>query len=283
MPEYRILDGRKTAARIRQELSEQISALDFTPVLAVVLVGDDPASRVYVRNKEKAAAKVGIRTRNVRMSGDVSQDEVLEAVKRLAADPEVDGILVQLPLPSHMDEDAVLAAIPPEKDVDGFHPLNQGRVFLGDASGLVPCTPAGVMEILKRHDISIAGRHAVIIGRSRIVGRPLAALMLAAHATVTVCHSKTPDLAAHVRSADILVSASGVRGLVDPSWIRDGAVVVDVGIHRLKDGSLAGDLDFEPTARRASWITPVPGGVGPMTVTMLLVNTLRAAHMRRGV
>lgn len=278
----RILDGNAAAAAIREEIAAVTASLPQL-TLAVILAGDDPASAVYVRNKEKACAKAGIRSITHRLPADISEDELLARVAGLNADPEVDGILVQLPLPRHIRERRVLDAILPEKDVDGFHPVNQGRVLLGDARAIVPCTPAGVMELLRRNGISVAGRRAVVVGRSSIVGRPLAALLIAADATVTVCHTKTRDLAEQVRQAECLFVAAGRRHVVDPVWIPEGCVVVDVGIHRLEDGRIAGDLDFEPCAQRASAITPVPGGIGPMTIAMLLRNTLRAGAARRGL
>lgn len=278
----RILDGNAAAAAIREEIAAVTASLPQL-TLAVILAGDDPASAVYVRNKEKACAKAGIRSITHRLPADISEDELLARVAGLNADPEVDGILVQLPLPRHIRERQVLDAILPEKDVDGFHPVNQGRVLLGDARAIVPCTPAGVMELLRRNGVSVAGRRAVVVGRSSIVGRPLAALLIAADATVTVCHTKTRDLAEQVRQAECLFVAAGRRHVVDPAWIPEGCVVVDVGIHRLEDGRIAGDLDFEPCAQRASAITPVPGGIGPMTIAMLLRNTLRAGAARRGL
>ncbi len=278
----RILDGNAAATAIREEVAAVTATLPQL-TLAVILAGDDAASAVYVRNKEKACAKAGIRSVTHRIPGSVTEDELLARVADLNADPEVDGILVQLPLPRHIRERRVLDAILPEKDVDGFHPINQGRVLLGDPRAIVPCTPAGVMELLRRNDVSVAGKRAVVVGRSSIVGRPLAALLIAEDATVTVCHTKTRDLAAQVAQAECLFVAAGRRGVVNPEWIPQGCVVVDVGIHRLDDGRIAGDLDFEPCAQRASAITPVPGGIGPMTIAMLLRNTLRAGTARRGL
>jgi len=278
----RILDGNAAAAAIRAELAERTAALPGPLTLAVVLVGDDPASAVYVRNKEKACQKAGIRSVAHRLPADTPEADLRALVASLNADPEVDGILVQLPLPKHLPERAILDLIVPEKDVDGFHPVNQGRVLLGDRAALAPCTPAGVLELLRRNDVPVAGKRAVIVGRSSIVGRPLAALLIAADATVTVCHTKTRDLAAEVSRAEVLIVAAGRRGVVKPEWITPGAVVVDVGIHRLDDGTLAGDLDFAPCAERAAAITPVPGGIGPMTIALLLTNTVRAGVSRRG-
>ncbi len=278
----RILDGNAAAAAIRAELAARTAALPGPLTLAVVLVGDDPASAVYVRNKEKACQKAGIRSVAHRLPADTPEADLRALVASLNADPEVDGILVQLPLPRPLPERAILDLIVPEKDVDGFHPVNQGRVLLGDRAALAPCTPAGVLELLRRNDVAVAGLRAVIVGRSTIVGRPLAALLIAADATVTVCHTKTRDLAAEVSRAELLVVAAGRRDVVKPEWIAPGAVVVDVGIHRLDDGTLAGDLDFAPSAERAAAITPVPGGIGPMTIALLLTNTVRAGLARRG-
>lgn len=278
----RILDGNAAALAIREEIAMATANLpQFT--LSVILVGDDPASAVYVRNKEKACSKVGIRSVTHRLSADIPESELLALVEQLNANSEVDGILVQLPLPKHIHERRILDTILPEKDVDGFHPVNQGRVLLGDPRAIVPCTPAGVMELLRRHDVSVAGKRAVVVGRSSIVGRPLAALLIAADATVTVCHTKTRHLEEIVRQAECLFVAAGRRNVVDPAWIPEGCVVVDVGIHRLDDGRIVGDLDFEPCAQRASAITPVPGGIGPMTIAMLLRNTLRVGIARRGL
>ena len=278
----RLLDGNAAAAAIRAELAARTAALPGPLTLAVVLVGDDPASAVYVRNKEKACQKAGIRSVAHRLPADTPEADLRALVASLNADPEIDGILVQLPLPRPLPERAILDLIVPEKDVDGFHPVNQGRVLLGDRAALAPCTPAGVLELLRRNDVPVAGKRAVIVGRSSIVGRPLAALLIAADATVTVCHTKTRDLAAEVARAEVLIVAAGRRHVVQPGWIAPGAVVVDVGIHRLDDGTLAGDLDFAPCAERAGAITPVPGGIGPMTIALLLTNTVRAGLARRG-
>ena len=276
-----ILDGKLTAKNIRKELRETIKTLDFAPVLAVILVGNDPASQVYVRSKEKSAAKVGIETKDFRLPETTTFQEILDLIHKLNNDPEVDGILLQLPLPKGLDERKLLDEIAPEKDVDGFHPVNQGRLLLGDTSGLVPCTPAGVMEILKRYDVNPEGKKCVIIGRSNIVGKPMAALMIKANATVTVCHSRTRNLDKEVAAADILVVAAGKRNVIKSEWVKEGTVVVDVGIHRLEDGSLAGDVEFDELKDKASHITPVPGGIGPMTISLLLVNTLKASLLRR--
>ncbi|MBU1412711.1 bifunctional 5,10-methylenetetrahydrofolate dehydrogenase/5,10-methenyltetrahydrofolate cyclohydrolase [Myxococcota bacterium] len=277
-----ILDGTAAAAAIREELASRTANLPQLS-LAVVLVGEDPASAVYVRNKEKACKKAGIRSIAHRLPADTSKEDLLALVATLNANPEIDGILVQLPLPGHLPERGILDAIVPEKDVDGFHPVNQGRVLLGDREALAPCTPAGIMELLHRNGHDVSGRRAVVVGRSTIVGRPLAALLISASATVTICHTKTRDLAAEVARAEFLFVAAGRRDVVKPEWITPGCVVVDVGIHRLDDGTLTGDLDFAPCAERAAAITPVPGGIGPMTIAMLLSNTVRAGISRRGL
>ncbi|MDI6709220.1 MAG: bifunctional methylenetetrahydrofolate dehydrogenase/methenyltetrahydrofolate cyclohydrolase FolD [Bacillota bacterium] len=281
----RVLDGKATAAVIRAEVAGEVEVFaaerGFAPGLAVVVVGDDPASQTYVRNKENACREVGMRSRVHRLSAGVSMRELLDLLDELNEDDSVHGILVQLPLPEHLDSLVVTGAIRPEKDVDGFHPLNVGKLQAGEPC-LVPCTPHGIITLLERAGVPIAGRHAVVIGRSNIVGKPTAALLLQRHATVTVCHSRTPDLTALTRQADILVVAVGRPRLVTGAMVKEGAVVVDVGINRV-DGRLVGDVDWDSVVRRASAATPVPGGVGPMTVTMLLVNTLLAAKRQATV
>ncbi|ROR32707.1 bifunctional methylenetetrahydrofolate dehydrogenase/methenyltetrahydrofolate cyclohydrolase FolD [Inmirania thermothiophila] len=278
-----ILDGKGLSARLRARLRERIEALAAAghprPGLAVVLVGDDPASAIYVRNKRRACEEAGIRSVAHDLPSTTSEAELLALIDRLNADDEVDGILVQLPLPEHIDTERVIERIHPDKDVDGFHPYNIGRLALR-MPRLRPCTPRGVMRLLDSHGIDPAGREAVVIGQSRIVGRPMALELLAARATVTVCHSLTRDLEAHVRRAEVLVVAVGRPRFIPGGWVREGAVVVDVGINRLADGRLAGDVDFEGACERAGWITPVPGGVGPMTIVTLLENTLEAARLR---
>lgn len=245
----------------------------------MVLVGEDPASVVYTRNKEKAAGKVGIRGKLHKLPASVGEDELLELVSSLNASDETDGLLVQLPLPEQIDPDRVVDAISPEKDVDGFHPVNTGRLSIGRPA-LEPCTARGIMHLIGKAEISLQGRHAVVVGRSNIVGKPIAQLLLREHATVTVAHSRTQALDALCRQADVLVVAVGRLGLVRGDWIKPGAVVVDVGMNRTEDGKLAGDVDFEPAAERAAWITPVPGGVGPMTIAFLLDNTVLAGRRR---
>jgi methylenetetrahydrofolate dehydrogenase (NADP+) / methenyltetrahydrofolate cyclohydrolase len=278
----KILDGKALSALVRSEIKQQIdaglAAGKPRPGLATVLVGDDPASHVYVRNKRRACEEVGMTNFHLEMEAEVGQAALLAQIEQLNADPEVHGILVQLPLPKGFDydENAVLAAIDADKDADGFHPLNQGALLQGQQAP-IPCTPKGVMRLLKETGLELKGRKAVVVGRSNIVGKPVALLLLAEHCTVTICHSRTADLAAEVATADIVVAAVGVAKLVKGEWIRPGAVVLDVGINRGADGKLVGDVDFASALDRAGWITPVPGGVGPMTIAMLLQNTLEAA------
>lgn len=272
------MDGRAVAKAIKEEIAretEAILASGVTPHLAVVLVGENPASQVYVRNKENACQKAGIRSSVIRLSEDCSQDELEKVVASLNDDEGVHGILVQLPLPAHLDEARVLALIDPDKDVDGFHAMNSGRLMNGQ-SGFVPCTPLGVMKLLEAYRIPLEGRHAVVIGRSNIVGKPMAMLLLAQNATVTVCHSRTKNLAELTRQADILVAAVGKAGFVTADMVKPGAVVIDVGINRV-DGQIVGDVDAQ-VSEVAGYMTPVPGGVGQMTIAMLLANTLQAAR-----
>jgi methylenetetrahydrofolate dehydrogenase (NADP+) / methenyltetrahydrofolate cyclohydrolase len=271
-----ILDGKLIRDQILDELVPRIAALPIRPQLVVILIGNNPASEVYVRNKIAACEKIGIRSQKLTPPATVSTEELLLTIERLNADPEVHGILVQLPLPPQVDASLVLDAIVPEKDVDGFHPINSGRLLAG-APGLRPCTPSGVMEILRRYDIPIAGRKAVVVGRSDIVGKPMAILLLAAHATVTICHSRTNNLAEECRRADILVAAIGKAEMIGEEHIQPGAVVIDVGMNRV-DGRLTGDVDPEAMARLSSAYTPVPGGVGPLTIAMLMSNTVQAAE-----
>ena len=302
----RLLDGTAVAAAIRAEVARDAAAFrerhGVAPRLTAVLVGDDPASQVYVRNKIAACREAGLRSDEVRLAAASTQEEVLGRVRSLSADPDVDGILVQLPLPRGLDRLPVLQAIDPAKDVDGLHPLNAGRLFMR-LEAPVPCTPAGIIEILDRSGLPIAGQRAVVVGRSEIVGRPLAFLLLARDATVTICHSRTADLGAVTRQADILVAAIGRAAFIRGDHIRPGAVVIDVGINRVADPAVAASIfgadsprvrtvrergytlvgDVHPVegAERAGWLTPVPGGVGPLTIACLLKNTLRAAHRRR--
>jgi len=275
-----IIDGKATSKRIREQLKPRATALreaGIVPRLDVIIVGDDPASAIYVRRKAKAAAKVGIDGRTHRMPSETTESDLLAAVARLNADPECHGILVQLPLPAHINVNHVLFSIDPDKDVDGFHFINAGHLAT-DRAGLKACTPKGVMRLLEEYGVETRGKHAVVVGRSRVVGRPMGAMLLAADATVTLCHRHTPDTSKFARTADILVSATGIRGLVTKDWIKPGAVVLDVGISRDEDGRLAGDVRFDEVLPIASLLTPVPGGIGPMTIAMLLENTLEAAE-----
>ncbi|GAA3405452.1 bifunctional methylenetetrahydrofolate dehydrogenase/methenyltetrahydrofolate cyclohydrolase FolD [Paenibacillus hodogayensis] len=279
-----IIDGKQLVSDIRGKLKEEIDALaaeGFRPGLAVVLVGEDPASAVYVRNKAKACEQVGIYSEVHRLPAETTQAELLDLVDKLNRNTSIHGILVQLPLPKHISEDAVIDAIAVEKDVDGFHPINVGNLSIGKPS-LLPCTPAGVIEIIKRTGTDIAGKRAVVIGRSNIVGKPVAMLLLRENATVTVCHSRTANMKELCREADILVVAIGKAKFVTKEFVKPGAIVIDVGINRLDDGKLAGDVDFADVVDIAGPITPVPGVVGPMTITMLLQNTLQAAKTLRG-
>jgi methylenetetrahydrofolate dehydrogenase (NADP+)/methenyltetrahydrofolate cyclohydrolase len=277
----RLLDGKALAAALRALLAAQVAVLPYRPGLAVVLVGEEAASAVYVRNKDRAAREAGFAAQTIRLSAAVTQGELLATIAALNADPEVDGILVQLPLPPHLTPRAILEAVDPAKDVDGFHPVNVGRLQEGIAL-LAPCTPRGVMKLLEHEGVSLSGARAVVLGRSAIVGKPVAAMLLAANATVTIAHSRTRDLAAECRRADVLVAAVGQPELVRGDWVAERAVVIDVGINRLADGRLVGDCATAECADRAQAITPVPGGVGPMTIACLLENTLLAAQARRG-
>jgi len=276
----RLIDGKSLAAALRAEVAGKVAAARVTPGLAVVLVGEDPASSVYVRTKDRAAREAGIHARTIRLPAETSQDALLATIRTLNADPAIDGILVQLPLPRGIDPRVVIEAIDPAKDVDGFHPANVGYLTNGRPA-LVPCTPLGVMKLLRAADVTIAGARALVLGRSAIVGRPTASLLLAADATVTIAHSRTLDPAGECRRADILVAAVGRPEMVTADWIKPGATVIDVGINRLPDGRLVGDVAFRAVADKAGAITPVPGGVGPMTVACLLENTLTAALLRR--
>lgn len=280
-----ILDGKALAAEIRSEVKTQVVALaekGVSTALAVILVGDDSASQVYVRNKIKACADTGIRSLEFRMPAETTQQQLLAKIAELNADENVDGILVQLPLPKQINADAVISAIAPAKDVDGFHVANAGALVTGK-QGFVPCTPFGVMRLIEKSGVNPRGKSAVIVGRSNIVGKPMALLLLAADATVTVAHSRTPDLSAVTRNADILVAAVGRAKLIKADMVKPGAVVIDVGMNRDETGKLCGDVDFAEVKEIAGSITPVPGGVGPMTIAMLMQNTVLAAQMRRGI
>lgn len=278
----RVIDGKAVAAAVRRQVASEVSAFaeerGRRPQLTTVIVGDDPASEVYVRNKHRACEEAGMRSAHHGLAAETSEEELLGLVEQLGVDDDVDGILVQLPVPDHIDPDRVVAAIDPAKDVDGLTPVNAGLLAHG-MPGLVPCTPSGVMELLRHEGVDLVGAEAVVVGRSKLVGVPVARLLLAANATVTVCHSRTRDLAATCRRADVLVAAVGSPRLLGADAVKPGAVVIDVGVNRTDDG-LVGDVDFEAASGVAAAITPVPGGVGPMTIAMLLVNTLAAARAR---
>ncbi len=270
----RLLDGKALAERIRAEVAAEVRELREVG-LTTVLVGDDPASEIYIRRKQEAAREVGILSRDYRLAEDTTEEDLLELVAQLNGDEAVDGILVQLPLPSHIDEQRVIDAVDPAKDVDGFHPVNAGKLFLGQ-DGLVAATPTGILTLLDEYEVPLVGARAVVVGRSNIVGKPVALLLLARHATVTICHSRTSDLAAQTREADVLVVAVGHADLITPEMVKDGATVIDVGMNRKEEG-LRGDVD-PAVADRAGLMTPVPGGVGPMTIASLLRNTVKAAR-----
>ena len=276
-----IIDGKLVSTKIREQIKTDVEKFikehAVTPALAVILVGEDPASQVYVRNKHKACLDAGIRSIEIKMSADTTEAELLDKVDELNKDASVHGILVQLPLPRHINEDKIINAILPEKDVDAFHPSNVGKIVIGKYDFL-PCTPAGIMSLLDYYNVEIQGKRCVVIGRSNIVGKPMALLLLERNGTVTVAHSKTVDLPSISREADILVVAVGRPRFIGADMVKEGAVVVDVGINRLEDGRLVGDVDFESVSKKAAYITPVPGGVGPMTITTLLKNTLKAAE-----
>ncbi len=275
-----IIDGKAVSAKLRCEIKEQSACFEaksgIKPGLAVIIVGNDPASQIYVRNKAKACEEVGFYSEVYELPEETTQDELLKLVHRLNNDPKIHGILAQSPLPKHLDEKLIVDNISPLKDVDAFHPVNVGKIMIGDYSFL-PCTPAGVMELLKAYDIDIMGKSCVVIGRSNIVGKPMAMLLLHANATVTVCHSKTKNLAEVTKQADIVVVAIGKAKFLTADMIKEGAVVIDVGMDRDENGKLCGDVDFDSCSKKASYITPVPGGVGPMTITMLMKNTLTSA------
>jgi methylenetetrahydrofolate dehydrogenase (NADP+)/methenyltetrahydrofolate cyclohydrolase len=273
----RLMDGKGLAERIRAEVAAELQELGEVG-LTTILVGDDSASDIYIRRKQEAAKEVGIVARDYRLAEDTSEDELLGLIEQLNVDDAVDGILVQLPLPSHIDEQRALDAVDPAKDVDGFHPVNAGRLFLGQ-EGLVAATPTGIVTLLEEYEVPLVGARAVVVGRSNIVGKPVALLLLGQHATVTICHSRTADLPAQTREADVLVVAVGQPGLISPEMVKEGATVIDVGMNRTPEG-LRGDVD-PAVAERAGLMTPVPGGVGPMTIASLLRNTVRAARIRR--
>jgi len=278
----KIIDGKAIAAAIREEIAQDVEALKpkgVTPGLAVVLVGDDPASRVYVTMKEKACAQAGIFSDEHKLPAETSEQELLALIDKLNKDQRIDGILVQLPLPNHIDENKILEAISPAKDVDGFHPYNVGRLVTGNPL-FQPCTPFGVMKMLEHTGVDLTGKEVVVVGRSNIVGKPVALMCLAQHATVTLCHSRTRNLAEQVGRADVVIAAVGRPEMIKGEWIKEGAVVIDVGVNRVGDKKLVGDVEYQTALQRASAITPVPGGVGPMTISMLLYNTLLSAKRR---
>lgn len=277
----KLIDGKEIARVMCEEMKEGVKNLrsrkGVVPGLAVVIVGEDPASQVYVRNKEKSCAEVGIYSEKHALPAETKEEELLSLIARLNKEPKIHGILVQLPLPEQINEKRVLSAIDPDKDVDGFHPINVGRLMIGEVV-FPPCTPNGIMELLRRSKVELEGKRAVVVGRSNIVGKPVALMLLSENATVTVCHSRTRNLAEEIRGGDVVVAAIGKPKMIKGDMIKDGAVVIDVGVNRLDD-KLVGDVDFEGAKERASLITPVPGGVGPMTITMLLKNTIKAAEL----
>lgn len=278
----KLINGKEIGNTIRKSIQQEVNALKeqgINPGLAVILVGDDPASHTYVSNKQKSCEQMGIYSELIKLSADVTEETLLQQIERLNENPAIDGILVQLPLPKHIDEQKVIATISPEKDVDGFHPISVGKMLLGQPTFL-PCTPFGVMKLLEYSNVDIRGKHAVVIGRSHIVGVPMGQLLLQKDATVTYCHSKTPDLKAITKQADILVVATGRAKMIGAEHVKDGAVVIDVGMDRDENGKLCGDVDFDVVIDKVSAITPVPGGVGPMTITMLLFNTLQSAKKK---
>jgi methylenetetrahydrofolate dehydrogenase (NADP+)/methenyltetrahydrofolate cyclohydrolase len=275
----KLIDGKKAAKEIREEIKSEVDKLraqGIVPGLAVVLVGNDPASHTYVRNKEKGCKEVGIHSEIYTYPASISEDELLDKIRQLNEDDQIHGILVQLPLPSHISESKVIDTISPEKDVDGFHPVNVGKMAIGE-QGFVPCTPYGIMKLLEREQIDLQGKRAVVIGRSNIVGKPAGLLLLQRNATVTYCHSKTKDLSYHTKQADIIIAAVGKAKFLKAEDVKEGAVIIDVGMNRDENGKLCGDVDFDSVREKASYITPVPGGVGPMTITMLLYNTVQSA------
>lgn len=272
----KIIDGKAISAKVRAEIKEETAGMAEKPGLAVIIVGEDPASKVYVRNKAKGCEEVGFHSEIYALPAETEEGELISLIKKLNADPKTDGILVQLPLPKHLDEKTVINTVEPDKDVDAFHPVNTGKIMIGDYDFL-PCTPAGVMRLLDESGIEISGKRCVVVGRSNIVGKPQAMLLLQRNGTVTVCHSKTKDLKEECRRADILVVAIGRAKMIDADYIKPGAAVIDVGMDRDENGRLCGDVDFESAQTVAGAITPVPGGVGPMTIAVLLTNTLRAA------
>lgn len=288
-----IIDGRQVSAKIKDRIKTETLRLNRESVrlaLATILVGDDPASQIYIRNKIKGCEEVGIESVHFHLTSDISEEALIKRIEELNRDERIDGILVQIPLPGHINEEKIIACIDPEKDVDGFHPYNQGRLLLAKSlkrlisdSVPIPCTPYGCIKLLENYKIDVSRKRAVIIGRSNIVGKPLALLLQLLNATVTVVHSKTPDIGVYTREADIVVCAAGKRNIINGDMVAEGVVLIDVGINRETDGKIYGDADFDSIARKASYITPVPGGVGPMTIAMLLYNTFQLGVRRRGI
>ena len=279
----KILDGKMVSQRIKDELAQEVVELKekgINPGLAVIIVGDDPASRVYVNNKKKACEQIGVYSEEYALPAETTEQELLDLIEKLNKDKKINGILVQLPVPKHINEETIINAIDPKKDVDAFHPVNVGKIMVGNFD-FVPCTPAGVMELIKESGIDVEGKECVVVGRSNIVGKPQAMLLLHKNATVTICHSRTKDLAEKTKNADILVAAVGIPEFIKGDMIKPGAVVIDVGINRVADKKLVGDVDFEACEKIASAITPVPGGVGPMTIAMLMKNTVKAALIQQ--
>jgi len=277
----KIIDGKAVSKKIREEIREEVEKLKSVgvhPGLAVVLAGDNPASRVYVKNKGEACRSAGIHSEEHKLPADVKESELIDIINRLNKDPRINGILVQLPLPLHINKELVLKSISPDKDVDGFHEINMGRLFIGQ-EGLIPCTPFGIIKLLEYYNIPVEGKFAVVVGRSNIVGKPVAMMLLHRNATVAICHTRTKNLKEVCLMGDILIAAAGRQGMITGDMVKEGAVVIDVGINRMDNGKLTGDVDFESASKKAGWITPVPGGVGPMTIAMLLYNTLKAAKM----
>lgn len=280
-----IINGKEIAEAVRQEIRNEVAELKgkgYVPGLAVILVGDNQASQTYVRNKEKACLDLGMNSVLIRKPATLSQEELIENIKELNQDDSIHGILVQLPLPKHINETAIIEAISPEKDVDGFHPINIGRMMTGQ-DAFLPCTPYGVMVMLQHINYDLEGKHVVVVGRSNIVGKPAGQLMLNANATVTICHSKTKNLAYYTKQADVIVAAVGKRNTITSEHIKEGAVIIDVGMNRNDEGKLCGDVDYEDVLEKASYVTPVPGGVGPMTITMLMKNTVQSAQKAFGL
>lgn len=276
-----IIDGKKVAEKVREQIRQEVEKLSEKPTIAVVIVGENPASKVYVASKHKAAASTGMNSIVIELNEKISQQELESRINELNTDKGVNGILVQLPLPKHINANDIIQRILPEKDVDGFHPVNVGKLSIGLDPYAISCTPNGIIRLLDEYNIPIEGKNAVIIGRSNIVGKPMAALLLNRSATVTVCHSRTKDIEEVVKQADIIVAAVGIQHFVKANWVKEGSVVIDVGINRTNEGKLTGDVDFENIKDKASYITPVPGGVGPMTIALLLENTLRLYKLQK--